>query len=225
MSLEGILIVADQGQAWGRLQAGPERAVGVRLALHLVLLVQPALQLRRVVAAVRLCPILGQPLAPLHHAVVLRPPRRVPDHPDVQPHQPQGKERREIAARPPGIAVVYPQRHRSTPLPEAAAQLGLHHSGGHLGEVALGGKHGCSALPPSIHQPPEASKSSGHRPGVSGRRHRPPTCRAGARPAANSCPAADRVGPEPNHAGAASAGWFLVGLYHVERPRETLCRN
>ena len=136
------------GQAWVRLQAGPERAVGVRLALHLVLLVQPALQLRRVVAAVRLCPILGQPLAPLHHAVVLRPPRRVPDHPDVQPHQPQGKGRREIAARPPGIAVVHPQRYRSTPLPEAAAQLGLHHSGGHLGEVALGGKHGCCSAAP-----------------------------------------------------------------------------
>ena len=138
---------ARMGQAWVRLQAGLERAVGVRLALHLVLLVQPALQLRRVVATVRLCPILGQSLAPLHHAVVLRPPRRVPDHPDVQPHQPQGKGRREIAARSPGIAVVHPQRHRSTPLPEAAAQLGLHHSGGHLGEVALGGKHSCSRCP------------------------------------------------------------------------------
>ena len=166
---------ARMGQAWVRLHAGPERAVGIRLALHLVLLVQPTLQLRRVVAAVRLCPILGQPLAPLHHAVVLRPPRRVPDHPDVQADQPQGKGRREIATRPPGIAVVHPQRYRSPPLPETAAQLGLHHSGGHLGEVALGGKHDCAALPPSIHQPPEARKSSGHRPGVSGRRHRPPS--------------------------------------------------
>ena len=155
------------------------------------------------------------------------PPWRIPGHAQTQAHQPQGQRRRQVAPRAPGIAIVHPHRHRSAPALEEVAQIGLHHSGGQLGEVALGGKHGCAALPLRIRRPPVATRSAGHRPAVSGQRHRPPRLRAGAQPAASTWP-----GRRPGGAGAmpcwSSQHWIVrtegSGVSGFIRPKSTRMR-
>ena len=136
------------------------------------------------IAPVRLGPVPGHPLAPFHHAVVLRPPRQIPDHADAQADQPHRQRRRQVATRSPGIAVVDSHRCWSSPAFEATAEFGLHHSRGHLDEVTLGGKHGSAGPLPCTHLLPAATRSAGHQLVVSGLRHLSPKCRAGAVPAA-----------------------------------------
>ncbi len=91
----------------------------VLLALDAVHLPQPPLQLRGAGARARLGPPLGRPLRPLHHAVVLRPSRRVPVHADPQPDQPQRQVGGEVAGGAPRHAVVHPDRSGRPQRPNA----------------------------------------------------------------------------------------------------------
>ena len=125
-------------KTWVRFHPRRERAVRITFGLAPVLLIRPALQLRHVMAPVRLGPVPSHTSAPFHHAVILRPPRQIPDHADAQADQPQRQRRRQVATRSPGIAVVHSHRCWSSPAFEATAEFGLHHSRRHLDEVTLG---------------------------------------------------------------------------------------
>ena len=179
----------------------------IRLSLHLVLFVHPTLQLGVVMAPVGLGPVLGQPLASLYDAVVLRSPRRIPDHLDAQADQPQGQRGRQITTRSPGVTVIKTHRQRSPPLLKTKAQIVLYLSRRHLGEVALGKKPDYAARPPSIHRRSAARKPCRHWRGVFDQRHQLARYREDARLVAKVPAAVGRQVLEQGRAAATSVGW------------------
>ena len=108
-----------------RLQPTAAPHARVLPTLDVVHLLQAALQLRGAGPGRGLGPPLGRPLRPLDHALVLRPPRRVPVHGHLQADQPPRQVGRQVAGRAPRRSVVHPESLGATPAGERLPQLSL----------------------------------------------------------------------------------------------------
>src|SRR5271157_2231709 len=118
-------------QGGKRRQTAPAADAWVVLSLDPVQVVDAPLQLGGAVTGGRLGPPLPCALAPLYHAVVLRPPRWIPHNPDPQPEEPEGQFGGQISGRAPGRAVVDPDARGESPaakrLPQVLLGLGRRH--------------------------------------------------------------------------------------------------
>ena len=187
------------------LQPGPALHRRVALALPAVRHVQATLQVGRRLAGRRLGPPLADPLRTLDHAVGLRATRRVGRDGDPQPGQPADQVGGQVAARPPGRAVVDPQPFGQAPPPEEPSQGGLGPAGINPGPAAEEGKRPSSGWPRSPRRRLATNSPSPGPSGRSARRRRPARSGGVGWPGPLAVPAASRRGPAPGRPGGAIA--------------------
>lgn len=168
----------------------------VSLALDVVLIVDPSLQIGRVASGRRLGPALPGPLRPLDGPVVQRMPRRVPH--DVKPRADEtpGRPGGPLADRAPGPVVIDADPPRRRPAFEGPPQLPPGLGGGDRLPTPEWGTPRCAGVRCSPRRPPAANWPGSRRPGPSARRRRPARCRAG-----RGGPRRRRLGPSRRGAG------------------------
>jgi hypothetical protein len=188
---------ARMAQAGISLQAGPPRSHGITLALHAIHHVQSLLQLGNRSARPGLAPLLADPLRPLDHPLGLGATRRIGRDRHAQPGRPADQVGGQVAARPPGRAVVDSQPNGPAPVLERPSQAGLGRSRVDLGPTPEGGKRPSSRRPRWPRPGSEAKRLRSGRPMGYAPRHRSARSDAALGHAWMRFRTADRAGPAP----------------------------
>ena len=138
--LDRVVGLARMVQARISFQAGSPRSHGITLALHAIHHIQSLLQLGTRAAGPGLAPLLADPLRSFDHPIGLGATRRIGPDRHAQTGQPADQVGGQVAARPPGRAVVDSQPDGPAPALERPSQAGLSRSRVDLGPTPEGGK-------------------------------------------------------------------------------------
>lgn len=199
-----------------RLQPGSASHRRISLALPAVHDFEPSRQLLGRPARRRLGPPLADPLRSLDHAVGLGAARRVGRDRDAQPGQPADQVGGQVAARPPGGAVVDSQPLGQPPPAEEPPQRRLGLAWVDLGPTSQGGKRPSPGRPRSPRRRPATNWPGPRRPGRSARRRRPARSDGAGWPGPRKSRADAPMGPTPARPGGTSGASSGGG---ARRPR------